>query len=76
MADNSNCDPATASDLAVIAEQLGRTPRSVVAIAHRCPCGAPDQFTHFLVPIYVFLLPLHLSAVFSYPFAFSPDECG
>ena len=42
MADNSNCDPATASDLAVIAEQLGRTPRSVVAIAHRCPCGAPD----------------------------------
>ena len=32
-------DPA---DLAVIAGQLGREPRGVVAVAHRCPCGAPD----------------------------------
>jgi uncharacterized protein len=32
----------TASDLASIERQLGRTPRDVFAIAHRCPCGAPD----------------------------------
>jgi hypothetical protein len=42
MADSSSGEPATAADLAVIAEQLGRTPRGVAAIAHRCPCGAPD----------------------------------
>lgn len=29
-------------DLEIIAEQLQRTPRDVHAIAHRCPCGAPD----------------------------------
>ncbi|MFX0538128.1 DUF501 domain-containing protein [Ornithinimicrobium sp. Y1847] len=28
-------------DLRVIARQLGREPRSVVSIAHRCPCGCP-----------------------------------
>ncbi len=32
----------TARDLAVVARQLGRTPRGVLAIAHRCPCGQPD----------------------------------
>lgn len=32
----------TQSDLDAIAMQLGRTPRDVHAIAHRCPCGAPD----------------------------------
>ena len=42
MADSISGEPATAADLAVIAEQLGRTPRGVVEIAHRCPCGAPD----------------------------------
>ena len=31
-----------AADLAVVAEQLGRAPRGVMAIAHRCPCGLPD----------------------------------
>ena len=31
-----------AADLAVVAEQLGRQPRGVMAIAHRCPCGLPD----------------------------------
>jgi hypothetical protein len=31
-----------APDLAVIAAQLGRRPRGVLAIAHRCPCGLPD----------------------------------
>ena len=32
----------SAADLGVVARQLGRTPRSVMAIAHRCPCGLPD----------------------------------
>ena len=31
-----------AADLAAVEAQLGRTPRGIVAIAHRCPCGAPD----------------------------------
>lgn len=31
----------TGADLAAIHRQLGRTPRGVVAIAHRCPCGCP-----------------------------------
>lgn len=30
------------SDLAAVARQLGRTPRGVVEVAHRCPCGQPD----------------------------------
>ena len=30
------------SDEAVIGAQLGRAPRSIHAIAHRCPCGNPD----------------------------------
>jgi uncharacterized protein len=29
-------------DVAVVAVQLGRPPRSIHAIAHRCPCGNPD----------------------------------
>lgn len=29
-------------DLDAIERQLGRTPRDVFAIAHRCPCGSPD----------------------------------
>jgi hypothetical protein len=32
-------DPA---DLAAVEAQLGRPPRGVRAIAHRCPCGRPD----------------------------------
>lgn len=31
----------TEEDLQVIRRQLGREPRGVVAIAHRCPCGCP-----------------------------------
>lgn len=31
-----------AADLDAVAAQLGRTPRGVVAVAHRCPCGNPD----------------------------------
>lgn len=30
------------SDLDAIAKQLGRQPRDVHRIAHRCPCGDPD----------------------------------
>jgi exopolyphosphatase / guanosine-5'-triphosphate,3'-diphosphate pyrophosphatase len=30
------------SDLQAITQQLGREPRGVAAIAHRCPCGNPD----------------------------------
>jgi hypothetical protein len=29
-------------DRAVVAAQLGREPRGVRAVAHRCPCGNPD----------------------------------
>jgi hypothetical protein len=30
------------SDRAVVAQQLGRTPRAMRAVAHHCPCGRPD----------------------------------
>ncbi len=33
--------PVAQGDLEMVARQLGRRPRGVVAIAHRCPCGAP-----------------------------------
>ena len=29
-------------DLAAVRDQLGRAPRGVAAVAHRCPCGLPD----------------------------------
>src|ERR1700744_841183 len=29
-------------DAAAVAEQLGRAPRGLRAVAHRCPCGLPD----------------------------------
>ena len=32
----------SASDTAAVALQLGREPRGVLAVAHRCPCGLPD----------------------------------
>ena len=31
-----------AADLAIVQRQLGRLPRAVMAIAHRCDCGLPD----------------------------------
>lgn len=34
--------PATPEDEAAIEAQLGRPPRSIHAIGHRCPCGNPD----------------------------------
>ena len=30
------------ADRAVVAEQLGRPPRAIRDVAHRCPCGNPD----------------------------------
>ena len=32
----------TAADIAAFKDQLGRPPRGLRAIAHRCPCGQPD----------------------------------
>src|SRR6516162_7210651 len=32
----------SASDAAVVALQLGRAPRGLLAVAHRCRCGLPD----------------------------------
>jgi hypothetical protein len=34
--------PAAPADIAAVAEQLGRVPRGLRAVAHRCPCGLPD----------------------------------
>jgi hypothetical protein len=35
-------ETADPRDLAVVEAQLGRPPRGVHAVAHRCPCGHPD----------------------------------
>jgi hypothetical protein len=32
----------SAPDVAAVALQLGRRPRGMLAVAHRCPCGLPD----------------------------------
>ncbi len=37
--------PVSPDDVAAVAEQLGRPPRAIRAVAHRCPCGAPDVVT-------------------------------
>lgn len=34
--------PPTEKDLAAVRSQLGRDPRGVVTVAHRCACGLPD----------------------------------
>lgn len=34
-------EPVTETDAQIIAEQLGRTPRGMVGVAWRCPCGKP-----------------------------------
>jgi uncharacterized protein len=31
-----------AADVAAVALQLGRRPRGLLGVAHRCPCGLPD----------------------------------
>ena len=33
------------ADVEAVAAQLGRTPRSIHEIGHRCPCGNPDVVT-------------------------------
>ena len=35
-------EPVTSEERDLIGRQLGRPPRAVVAVAHRCPCGQPD----------------------------------
>ena len=35
----------TPDDEAAVAAQLGREPRAIHAVAHRCPCGNPDVVT-------------------------------
>jgi hypothetical protein len=35
-------DRPTPADLAAVQTQLGRAPRGVASVAHRCPCGHPD----------------------------------
>src|SRR3954452_12352924 len=35
-------NPVTDAEREIIARQLGRPPRALVAVAHRCPCGQPD----------------------------------
>jgi hypothetical protein len=37
-----SADVVAPADLAAVERQLGRTPRGVVGVAHRCPCGQPD----------------------------------
>jgi len=32
----------TSADAAAVAAQIGRPPRGLRAVAHRCPCGLPD----------------------------------
>ncbi|MCW2787189.1 MAG: hypothetical protein JWP74_3706 [Marmoricola sp.] len=38
-------DQIPAADIDAIEAQLGRMPRSIHAIGHRCPCGNPDVVT-------------------------------
>ena len=37
-----SAQPVARDDLAAVERQLGRVPRGVVGVAHRCPCGQPD----------------------------------
>lgn len=41
----SDLEPALESDLDDVDTQLGRRPRGVAGVAHRCPCGSPDALT-------------------------------
>ena len=35
-------EPPTPHDADIVTAQLGRPPRDLVGVAHRCPCGNPD----------------------------------
>jgi hypothetical protein len=37
-----DCETPTERDVRAIQAQLGRVPRGLRAVAHRCPCGLPD----------------------------------
>ena len=44
----SSVDPLDAvdpADVAAVEQQLGRTPRAIHAVGHRCPCRLPDVVT-------------------------------
>jgi hypothetical protein len=38
-------DPVDPRDLEAVEQQLGREPRAIAAIGHRCGCGLPDVVT-------------------------------
>ena len=40
--DSGGTSGIDARDVAVVGAQLGRPPRSIHAVGHRCPCGNPD----------------------------------
>jgi uncharacterized protein len=42
MADEPPTAGPAEADLDAVRRQLGRPPRSIAAVAHRCPCGLPD----------------------------------
>ncbi|WP_042438888.1 DUF501 domain-containing protein [Streptacidiphilus albus] len=42
MTPNPSAPGVSDEDVAAIAAQLGRVPRGLRAVAHRCPCGLPD----------------------------------
>jgi hypothetical protein len=42
MSSSTRVEPVDAADLAAVRGQLGRWPRGVAGVAHRCPCGRPD----------------------------------
>lgn len=45
MSEGATSQGVTARDEAVIHAQLGRPPRSIHVVGHRCPCGNPDVVT-------------------------------
>ena len=46
MSSNAGIDPGIdPADVAAIEAQLGREPRGIDAVGHRCPCGNPDVVT-------------------------------
>jgi uncharacterized protein len=45
MTSHSPDSPVASEDTAAVARQLGRPPRGVLNVAHRCPCGEPDVVT-------------------------------
>lgn len=44
-ADQRAAAPIDDADRAAIAAQLGREPRGIAGVGHRCPCGNPDVVT-------------------------------